>query len=544
MADTSGLRSPLTYQVNNTTFTDIDVSGTIKNCNQIGSLVGYLAFDSTFTNCKSSATLVIEPSDKSGKYRFAGGLVSQVSSMIRVWKPIDLSSKYAAEFTNCEFSGTVTAIFKSTDQSLTDRWLYVGGLIAGTTYNGGNTYFAVKFADCTVTNENYLTIEKKPNTLTQYSYYSDGKVIAKTDSSKSNNAKAMKETVLLGRIHENVYVTYNKGSTKKTSYGYNGPSGQTVYGQMTWDGELVPGIDFWYGADTNTDSATKKVVTWAGDATNGYTLEIHESGTYKLMTVSADNVVIDGSYNKATSTGNTITAVGTGKTVITINGITELKNCNIVANSIRQDAYATSGFIQATKQLTLTNSVINLGQTMNPTSSSIVLNLDNAEGSVIKENTIITGKSTGSSSQGILVKNVDQVTIENNTINLNEAKNDATSSGSVGVRLYGDSGSSSVSIVIKGNSFNTMGATTARESGISVDTTAGYTGTVANPVTIAEISGNIFNLANTVGTTGYGTAIYLNPKAGSGGNSATIALTSVSKNKISKGTHGHLCRQS
>ena len=116
-----------------------------------------------------------------------------------------------------------------------------------------------------------------------YSYYLNGKVVAKTDSSKGANAKAMKETVLLGRIHSNIHVTYitaDKSTT--TSYGYDSLSSETNYGQLTWDGEIVPGIDFLYGADAASGSATK-VVRWTGNASGGYTLAISESGSYKLM---------------------------------------------------------------------------------------------------------------------------------------------------------------------------------------------------------------------------------------------------------------------
>ena len=328
----------------------------------------------------------------------------------------------------------------------------------------------------------------------------------------------------------------NSGDATRVYTGYIGEN--TCTG--TTLSATVKGNTYYKGIWGLTPGQNVPGVAWT-DNSEGWTLAISESGNYKLtesfnlksMTVSRDGVIIDGGYDKAAGTGNTITAVGTESTIITLNGETTLKNCNIVAaDSISAASYATNGFILASKKLILQNSVIDLGETTDTSGSSILLNLK-ADGSTISGNTLTTGKSTASSSQGILLFDVKTVTIENNVINLNEANSAETSSGSMGVRLYGNAGSDSANIVIKGNTFNTMGEITARESGISIDTTATYSGTIANPVTIAEISGNTFNLAAKNEPTGYGTAIYLNSEE----DSAAVDLTAVSGNKITKGTY-------
>ena len=297
-AATMGIRAPFVYKSFNSTFTAVSSYGTVSNSvisNDGESLcaagiIGYALDGTALTDCTSSASISLK-SNTEGKMVIVGGLVNQAGSdkyyTSVAWPH---SEKYAAEFNKCSFTGTVSVDFNNNQP----KKFWAGSIIGASCYPEGSTdiYFAIKITDCTP-NTDFLTItgtsDATPIASSYYSYYDKGAAhvgsgnTANEFGSKGGSGKHMAETVPFGRISGNVYVDYTSGNVHKISYGYwDSASQKQNYGQGTWDGELVPGINFWYGADTASDSATK-VVAWTGDAINGYTLAISESGSYKLM---------------------------------------------------------------------------------------------------------------------------------------------------------------------------------------------------------------------------------------------------------------------
>ena len=240
-------------------------------------------------------------------------------------------------------------------------------------------------------------------------------------------------------------------------------------------------------------------VVWSGDATNGYTLVLDEQNAkYKLMddvtinsmTVSAENVVIDG--NKDTCT---LTLSGTAgyQGVITVDHDATLKNLNVVAAE-------GAAFGTAIKVMdgSLTDSTIDLrNQNAQPSSapgrmSAIAVYVVSGE---ISGNEIWAGNSETSSSQCVVVSG-SGVTVSGNTLTTGESAKGT--SGSVGIRL--SSGASGTTNIIDNRITSTRGA--GLNNGIAADG-------VKNDVTI-EASGNTFDLATTNG----GGAFYVNPETG------------------------------
>lgn len=243
-------------------------------------------------------------------------------------------------------------------------------------------------------------------------------------------------------------------------------------------------------------------VQWTGDATNGYTLSITAPGSYKLMddvtissmTVSAENVVIDG--NKDTCT---LTLLGTKgqQGVITVDNGATLKNLNVVA-----EEGATFGTAIKVKDGSLTDSTIDLTN-QNAQSSSdggrmsaIAVFVENGD---ISGNEILAGNSETSSSQCVVVSGSD-VTVSGNTLTTGKSAAEwegKQTSGSVGIRL--SSGASETTTITNNHITSTQGA--GLNNGIAAD---GVSGNV-----VIDASGNTFDLA----ATEYGGgAIYVNPK--------------------------------
>lgn len=238
------------------------------------------------------------------------------------------------------------------------------------------------------------------------------------------------------------------------------------------------------------------VADWTGDATNGYTLVLDgQNAGYKLMddvtissmTVSAENVVIDG--NKGTCTLTLLGAAGQ-QGLITVNNGATLKNLNVVA--AESAAFGTAIKVNSGS---LTGSTIDLTN-QNAQSSSAEGRMSAiavfVEDGTISGNTIQAGNSETSSSQCVVV-NGDGVTVSGNTLTTGESAKGT--SGSVGIRL--SSGASDITTIANNRITSTQGA--GLNNGIAADG-------VKTDVTI-DASGNTFNLATTNG----GGAFYVNP---------------------------------
>ena len=313
-------------------------------------------------------------------------------------------------------------------------------------------------------------------------------------------------SILQGKPHATVVrvdeTTSNPGRIAVTMYNntYNeDPASPYLYGGSidAHDlGELNIIVSETDGTRILVPGLNQTGVVWSGDATNGYTLVLDEQNAkYKLMddvtinsmTVSAENVVIDG--NKDTCT---LTLSGTAgyQGVITVDHDATLKNLNVVA------AAEGAAFGTAIKVMdgSLTDSTIDLrNQNAQPSSapgrmSAIAVYVVSGE---ISGNEIWAGNSETSSSQCVVVSG-SGVTVSGNTLTTGESAKGT--SGSVGIRL--SSGASGTTNIIDNRITSTRGA--GLNNGIAADG-------VKNDVTI-EASGNTFDLA-----TEYGGAFYVNP---------------------------------
>ena len=269
-------------------------------------------------------------------------------------------------------------------------------------------------------------------------------------------------------------------------YGYN-LGGLNITVSETDDTRiLVPGLN-------------QTGVVWSGGAdVANQELELSKSGSYKLMddvtissmTVSAENVVIDG--NKDTCT---LTLLGTAgqQGLITVNNGAILKNLNVVA---AEDA--TFGTAIKVNSGSLTDSTIDLtNQSARSSSaggrmSAIAVYVVSGE---ISGNTIQAGNSETSSSQCVVVSG-SGVTVSGNT--LTTGKSAQETSGSVGIRL---SSGASEATTITGNHITSQQEGTMN-NGIAADG-------VKTDVIITA-SGNTFDLAATEYDGG---AFYVNPKS-------------------------------
>ena len=281
--------------------------------------------------------------------------------------------------------------------------------------------------------------------------------------------------------------TYNGSKTSPFLYG------GTIYGYRL--GELRIS-ETQNGPCILTPGLNQTGVVWGGDARNGYTLELNESGSYKLMddvtissmTVSAENAVIDG--NKDTYT-LTLSETNGYQGVITVDNGSTLKNLNVVAAND-----ATFGTATKVENGSLTGSTIDLrnqkAESSTGSMSAIAVSVKKGE---ISDNTILAGNSEKSSSQCVVVSG-NGVTVSDNTLTTGESaaeREEKRTSGSVGIRLFGALDSTTIA---DNHITSTKGA--GLNNGIAADG-------VEKDVIITA-SGNTFVLA-----TEYGGAFYVNP---------------------------------
>ena len=304
--------------------------------------------------------------------------------------------------------------------------------------------------------------------------------------------------------------TSNPGEITVTMYNntYNeDPASPYLYGGTIYAhelGELNITVSETDGTRILVPGLNQTGVTWGGDATNGYTLVLDEQNAkYKLMddvtissmTVSAENAVIDG--NKGTCT---LTLLGTAgyQGVITVNDGATLKNLNVVA---AEDAkFGTAIMVNSGS---LTGSTIDLTNQNAKSSddgpmSAIAVSVVSGE---ISYNTILAGNSEKSSSQCVVVSGSD-VTVSGNTLTTGKSaaeRDEKRTSGSVGIRLFGASGTTNI---IDNHITSMLGE--GLNNGIAADG-------VENDV-IIKASGNTFDLA----ATNDGGAFYVNPKSSVG----------------------------
>ena len=281
-------------------------------------------------------------------------------------------------------------------------------------------------------------------------------------------------------------------------------------------------------------------VAWT-DNSDGWTLAISESGSYKLtdsfnlksMTVSKENVVIDG--NKDAGVKVTLASDATANPIkITGNTVT-LKNLDVTAAISGTAGANSNGVIQFTGTGgKLQNSKIDFsGITLSSGSFAAVrINGENGE---VSDSEIINGGSTASSSQCIVVGG-NNVKIQNNKLTPNTAaeyKSDNTkvSSGSIGVRIAANV----ESITITGNTITCTQTDTSMNNGIAIDG-------VNKAVTITA-NNNKFTLSTAAAKKeenkkgqvgGFGNAFYVNPAAAIASNAITL---NADGNKVTGGTY-------
>ena len=361
---------------------------------------------------------------------------------------------------------------------------------------------------------------------------SDGSAIA--IHKLSNSYKGNLTLKLQGKTNltsENGVVFHNYISEDQSSLGetvvtiddtvvLNGKIRSATYGQnCKGDGGVFK--------DTNGNillypSLNQTGVQWTGDDDeSGYTLTIDEAGSYKLMDdVTLTSMKVDAA---ATINGNekTLTLLGTAgqQGVITVENGATLQNLNVVA--AEGAAFGTAikvvngNLTGSTIVLTNQNAESSDGGRM----SAIAVSVENGE---ISGNTIRAGNSATSSSQCVVVSG-SGVTVSGNTLTTGQSAEET--SGSVGIRLFGASGTTNI---INNRITSTQGA--GLNNGIAAD---GVSGDV-----VIEASGNTFDLA----ATKYGGAFYVNPKSSvntvtinANGNTVVSAASFIYADKAEEG---------
>ena len=308
------------------------------------------------------------------------------------------------------------------------------------------------------------------------------------DSYDATVVRVDEDTDTPGKITVTMYNnTYNEDPASPYLYG------GTIYGYRL--GELSITVSKADEPRILVPGLNQTGVVWSGGAgVVNQELELNESGSYKLMddvtinsmTVSAENVVIDG--NKDTCT---LTLSGTKQGVITVDHDATLKNLNVVA-----EADAAFGTAIKVNSGSLTDSTIDLTNQNAQSSSGGRMSAIAVfvEDGTISGNTIQAGNSATSSSQCVVV-NGGGVTVSDNTLTTGESVKGT--SGSVGIRL--SSGASGTTNIIDNRITSTKGA--GLNNGIAADG-------VSENVEI-KASGNTFALA----ATNDGGAFYVNPKS-------------------------------
>ena len=322
----------------------------------------------------------------------------------------------------------------------------------------------------------------------------DNVVVTKADGAQNDSLIVRVDR---GTSSDNIKITmYNNTyeNSKTSSFLYGG----TIYGYQLGKLRISETQN---GPCILTPGLNQTGVVWSGgaDAAN-QELELNKGGSYKLMddvtinsmTVSAENVVIDG--NKDTCT---LTLLGTAgqQGVITVDHDATLKNLNVVA--AKDAAFGTAIKVNSGS---LTNSKIDLTNQNAKSSddgpmSAIAVSVVSGE---ISYNTILAGNSEKSSSQCVVVSG-SGVTVSGNTLTTGESaaeRDEKRTSGSVGIRL--SSGASGTTFITNNRITSTEGE--GLNNGIAADG-------VKDDVTI-EASGNTFVLA----AAKYGGgAFYVNP---------------------------------
>ena len=284
--------------------------------------------------------------------------------------------------------------------------------------------------------------------------------------------------------------------------------------------------------------------TWTGDFTSGYTLTISGSGNYKFtdsfnltaMTVSADNVVIDGNKDAATITAKS----GNSPIIKSTNAGITLKNLKVIGTG----DFTQGKFIELTGANTnLTSSVIDFSNAKTTASSSFHTVYLSGTTSKISDSIIKAGASTSSSSQCIVVQGssgtpLSDIKITGNTLVSNTAakyKSDNTkvSSGSIGVRIAANVASVNIS---ENNITCQVGEeSTSMNNGIAIDGVNKAVTVTANNNKFT-LSGNAAkretNKEGQIG--GFGNVFYVNPASGISSNAITI---NADGNLVSGGTY-------
>ncbi|MDE2524227.1 MAG: InlB B-repeat-containing protein [Methanocorpusculum sp.] len=301
---------------------------------------------------------------------------------------------------------------------------------------------------------------------------------------------------------------------------------------VNWALDLIPGDNILIGGE--------KYAEWSGPV-DARELTISKPGTYKLtdsvnlksMTVSADNVVIDGNKGDVT-----ITAVSGDSPVIksTGTGVT-LQNLKVVGTG----AFTHGKFIELTgASTTLKDSSIDFsGATI--TGSSFHTVYLSGSSSKILDSTIKAGASKTSSSQCIVVAGksgefLSDIQITGNTLVPNTAAvyksgGEEVSSGSIGVRIY----STTQSVTITGNTITCKVGSTSMNNGIAIDgVKAAVTVTAKNNKFTLSGNAATFTEGKKGQVGGFGNVFYVNPDKNIGNNAITI---NANGNTVNGGTY-------
>ncbi|MCZ0861583.1 InlB B-repeat-containing protein, partial [Methanocorpusculum sp. MG] len=436
-----------------------------------------------------------------------------------------------------EAIGIFDNVNKVVATNVVSRTATIQNNILNATYSLGNTKTAVRFYSGNTLSG--LTINLKENTLSvdsQPAYFFHGSA-TNMDSVTLNvedNTLPVSQAVFYDNDASKPFYTGivagNKVTGTPTPTYLATDNTKARFSKITWGltpSENVPGV------------------AWTGDTANGYTLAISESGSYKLMkdvnlksmTVSADNVVIDGNKDA----GVTITAKSGDSPVIksTGTGVT-LQNLKVVGTG----DFAQGKFIELTgTSTTLKDSVIDFSKAKTTASSSFHTVYLSGSSSKILDSTIKAGASETSSSQCIVVQgksgtSLSSIEITGNTLVPNTAtvyKSDDTkvSSGSIGVRIAAHV----TDVTIKDNTITCEvdADKTSMNNGIAIDSVNQAVTVTANNNKFT-LSGNAAKLESSkkgqVG--GFGNVFYVNPDKGISTNAITI---NANGNTVNGGTY-------
>ena len=246
-------------------------------------------------------------------------------------------------------------------------------------------------------------------------------------------------------------------SSKTSSFLYGG----TIYGYQL--GKLCIS-ETQNGPCILTPGLNQTGVVWGGDATNGYTLELNESGSYKLMDdfvttgsgiqITADGVTLDGSEKKITTAGTLDSyilkvAVDVENTE-GVKGVT-LQNLDITGNvpsctGEYGGVTVYAGKNKASVPVILKDSTVDMSAVKMTGGMNPAVYFVNASGSKITGNTITAGFTDSSSTRCVVLDGGEGSTVTGNKLHLGPT---SSKEGSMGVQIKGSSTKNTVS----GNTF-------------------------------------------------------------------------------------------